>query len=90
MEFGKRASDGTITLAEARTDDRGAVPRFAMASPSIWCRMTSEPPFSRPLSLSLARSLPPLPLPLPLPRLPIPSLAFIPRVPSLYAVAQFP
>jgi len=56
-------------VPKRRPDDKGAAPRFAMASPSIWCRITLRPPFSLLLSVSLVLLLHPPPSPPPVPTL---------------------
>lgn len=52
------------TVPKPRPNDKGAAPRFAMASPSIWCRISLWAAiFSPPLCLS--HPLPPYVLPFP-------------------------
>lgn len=69
-----------MTPVEARADDRGAAPRFAMASPSIWCRISTEPPFSPlPPSLFLLHPLSAPPTTLSHPLEPSCTLSRIPR-----------
>lgn len=45
---------GMTPCPKPRSNDKGAAPRFAMASPSIWCRISLRAAiFSPPLCLSL-------------------------------------
>lgn len=44
---------GMTSRSKPRSNDKGAAPRFAMASPSIWCRISLQAAiFSPPLCLS--------------------------------------
>lgn len=50
---------GMTPCPKPRSNDKGAAPRFAMASPSIWCRISLRAAiFSPPLCLSLSLFLP--------------------------------
>lgn len=49
---------GMTPCPKPRSNDKGAAPRFAMASPSIWCRISLRAAIFSPLCLSLSLFLP--------------------------------